>query len=98
MFFWFFFNFFYKEEKEEFSLMPKTTTRCHTKGSFNNHVDLVLLFLYHPPTPRLLDTFYVLNVDEKGNFLTTYKPLPVHVVIERPLTCKICFVDFLQLS
>ena len=37
-----------------------------TKGAFNNHVDIILLFFDHPPTS--VDSFYVLNVDKNGNF------------------------------
>ena len=35
-------------------------------GSFNNHVDIILLFFDHPPTS--MDIFYVLNVDKFGKF------------------------------
>ena len=50
------------------------------RGSFKNHVDIILLFFDHPPTS--VDIFYVLNLDKKGNFLTTYPPSVVHVVFE----------------
>ena len=36
------------------------------KGSFKNHVDIILLIFDHPPTS--VDTFYVLNVDKNGKF------------------------------
>jgi len=59
--------------------------RCtaFAKGSFKNHVGIILLISDHPSTS--VDTFYVLNVDKNGKFLTTYPPPFVHVVIECPL-------------
>ena len=39
---------------------------ARNKGSFKNHVDIILLFFDHPPT--LVDIFYVLNVDKNGKF------------------------------
>ena len=50
------------------------------RGSFKNHVDIILLFFDHPPTS--MDILYVLNVDKKGKFWTTYPPPLLHVVIE----------------
>ena len=37
-----------------------------TKGAFNNHVDIILVFLDHPPTP--VDISYLVNVDKIGKF------------------------------
>ena len=37
-----------------------------SKGSFKNHVDMILLFFDHRPT--LVDISYVLNVDKNGKF------------------------------
>ena len=37
-----------------------------SKGAFNNHVDIILVFWNHPPTPPR--HFYVLNVDKNGHF------------------------------
>ena len=37
-----------------------------TKGAFNNHVDIILVFIDHPPTH--VDIFHVLNVDKNGKF------------------------------
>ena len=53
------------------------------KGSFNNHVDIILLFFDHPPTS--VDSFYVVNMDKNDNYWTTYPPPLVHVVFECPL-------------
>ena len=36
------------------------------RGSFINHVDMILLFFDHPPT--LVDIIYVINVDKKCIF------------------------------
>ena len=36
------------------------------EASFNKHVDIILLFFDHPPTPTSVDTFYEVNVDKKG--------------------------------
>ena len=36
------------------------------KGLFRNHVDIILLFFYHPPTS--VDIFYELTVDKNGDF------------------------------
>ena len=38
----------------------------YLKGSFKNHVDIILLFIDHPPT--LVDIFYALIVDKNGKF------------------------------
>ena len=37
-----------------------------SKGSFKNHVDIILLFFDHPPTS--VDIFYVLNLDKNCKF------------------------------
>ena len=36
------------------------------KGTFNNHVDKILMIFY--PLPPSVDIFYVLNVDKFGKF------------------------------
>jgi len=36
------------------------------KGSFTNHVGIILLLFDHPPT--LVDISYVLNEDKNGKF------------------------------
>ena len=46
-------------------------------GPFKNHMDIILLFFYHPPTS--VDTLCVLNVEKNGKLLTTYPPTIVHV-------------------
>ena len=43
-----------------------------SKGSFKNHVDIILPFSDHPHTS--VDTFVVLNIDKNIKFLTTHQP------------------------
>ena len=45
------------------------------KGSFKNHVDIILLFFDHPPTS--MDIFHVQNVDKNGQIWTKYPHLLV---------------------
>ena len=55
----------------------------YCRGSFNNYVDIFLLFFDQLPTSTR--TFFTLNVGKKGYFWTTYLPDIVHVVFGRPL-------------
>ena len=54
------------------------------KGSFKNYVDKFLAFFW-PPTPLRLHFLPY----ESRNCWTTYQPLLVNIVCERPLTWKI---------
>ena len=42
------------------------------KGAFNNHVNIILLFIDHPPV--LMDISYELNADKNGKFKTNHYP------------------------
>ena len=52
-------------------------------GPFTNYVDKFLAFFYH--LPPCVDIFYLVNVDQNWYFWTTYPPLLVNVICERPL-------------
>ena len=55
------------------------------KGAFTNYVDKFLAFFDH--LPPYVDIFYPIFLDKKYiHFWTTYPPLLVNVVCERPLT------------
>ena len=45
---------------------PTYDKHAPSRGSFKNHVDIILLFFDSPPT--LVDSFYVLNVDKNDKF------------------------------
>ena len=60
------------------------------KGSFTNYVDKVLAFFDH--LPPSVDIFYLMNVDKKQHFWTTYPPFLVNVVCERPLRQLPCLL------
>ena len=55
-------------------------------GSFNNYLDIILLFFDHLST--FAWTLFILNVDKKGQFWTTYPSHLVHLVFERPPTIE----------
>ena len=56
--------------------------RISHKGSFTNYVDKILALFDH--LPPCIDIFYLMIVDEYRHFWTTYPPLLVNVVCERP--------------
>ena len=55
-------------------------TKLHL-GAFTNYVDKFLPFF----DLTYVDIFYFINIDIKSTFWTTYPPLLVNVVCERPL-------------
>ena len=48
------------------SIKAASRTITKTKGAFNNHVDIILVFFDHPPTP--VDIFFLTDVDKNGKF------------------------------
>ena len=52
------------------------------KGAFTNYVDKFLAFFDH--LSPSVDIFYLIMIDKKPKFLTTYPPPLVNVVCEQP--------------
>ena len=63
-----------------------TGQRVFTKGAFTNYVYNICLFFDH--LPPFVYIFYGIKVYKKSIFLTTYPPLLVNIVCERPLGSK----------
>ena len=49
-----------------------------------NYIDIFLVFFDH--LPSYFDIFYLINLDKKSTFWTTYPPLLFNIVCECPLT------------
>ena len=62
------------------------TIRNNAKNTFTNYVDKILSYFDH--LPPYVDIFYLIKVDKMWHFWTTYPPLLVNVVWERPLMGK----------